>query len=440
MIEKVKAYIHQNRLLENSQQVLLAVSGGADSICMADILLRLSYKCIVLHCNFNLRDAESDADEAYVHSFFKDRCDVRSVSFQTIYYAEKHGISIEMAARDLRYEWFKEMSNQNDYAPVCTAHNKNDNAETFLLNLCRGTGLHGLTGIKAVRDIYRRPLLNCSRAEIEAYCLENNINFRTDSSNLESKYRRNKIRNEIIPLLSAINPRIIESINETIAKLQPTNSIYIEEIERLKQTIIQKNSSSDYIDTSEIKNQVENEYIFFDVLREYNCSMDQAEKIFAGYKEDDTIEFKTKSHIIYKKKNSIEIFDLATITRTPQNLTITSPAEENEYFHCTLLEKDELKTFDINKIYFDYELLKFPLTFRAWKAGDKMKPLGIKGKNKKISDLLTEHKLRPHEKSSKSVLVCEEDILWAIGNKINEKYAVSNNTDKIMSIEFYKSL
>lgn len=440
MIDKVRTYIQQQELAPEGQPLLLAVSGGADSICMADILLRLGYRCTVLHCNFNLRGKESDADEDFVRQFFLGKCELKTISFATIEYANKNGISIEMAARDLRYEWFEAMSEMYDNAPVCTAHNKNDNAETLLLNLCRGTGLQGLTGIKNIRGIYQRPLLDCTRAEIEAYCAVENIPFCTDSTNMESIYRRNKIRLEIIPLLSEINPSFVDSISETILKLQATNTVYVREIERLKSTFIKRNTSSDTIELALLRMQIESPYVLFDILREYQCSMNQTESIFRKTKNENEMQFHTKTHILYKKSELLQIYKLATITREQAIFQIIDAKQETEYFRCKTFEHSHDFIFETDKLYFDCDLLSFPLTFRKWNPGDKMCPWGMNGRSKKVSDILNEHKVSAHDKITKRVLTNGEDIIWVAGNRISHKYAVSSQTKNIMCLEILKNI
>lgn len=436
MLEKVVGYISQHRLFVPQQHVMLAVSGGADSMCMADILLKLGYQCTVLHCNFHLRAEESDGDESFVKDFFKEKCHVETISFDTVKYAKEHHISIEMAARDLRYSWFEQMSSCKGSVPVCTAHNKNDNAETLLLNLCRGTGMQGLTGIKSIRDIYRRPMLDCTRNEIEAYCSDNHIPYRTDSSNLESFYQRNKIRNKIIPLLNEINPRFIESVQETILKLQTANDIYIHEIERLKKDLIQSGSQMDFIDVARLRNKIGNSFLFFDIVKDYNCTFDQAEKIFTNIGQESNKTFQTSSHIFYRRSNSIEIYRLATITHFSNIPDITQENSYCRFYTCSIVQEFPSNRKVSNKIYLDADTVHYPMSFRHWHAGDKMQPMGMNGRNKKISDLLNEQKLVPHIKSNKQVLTCGERIIWAIGNRIDWRFAVSEKTRKILCIEF----
>lgn len=423
-------------MFAHEQHVLLAVSGGADSMCMADILLKLGFRCTILHCNFHLRGNESDGDESFVKAYFSEKCSVETISFDTVKYGEQNRISIEMAARDLRYEWFGQRSAINGSAPVCTAHNKNDNAETLLLNLCRGTGIQGLTGIKSIRGIYRRPLLDCTRNEIEAYCTANKIPFRTDSSNLESVYRRNKIRNQIIPLLSEINPRFVESAHETILKLQSVNDIYSREIERLKRLLIVPHDKFLSLDFDLLHKNVSDIHVFFDIVRDYNCTFDQAEKMFCSSNQESNKTFETDSHIFYRRINAIEIHNLVTITRIAPIPDISNENSRCSFYTCSVADHIPKKEFEANKIYIDADTLSFPLTFRQWQAGDKMSPLGMNGRSKKISDLLNEQKLLPHEKSSKQVLTCGDTIIWAVGNRINQRFAVTDKTRKVLCIEF----
>lgn len=436
ILAKVKQYIENNQLLNNIDRVIVGVSGGADSVAILDILHRLGYECIVAHCNFHLRCEESDRDALFVENLSKRfNLTFNQIDFDTHKYASEKSISIEMAARELRYTWFEELRVKYNAASIAVAHHKDDSVETVLLNLIRGTGIRGLSGISAQNGFIIRPLLCLTRNEILDYLSNQAASFVEDSTNSEDIYTRNKIRLNIIPLLESINPSVKDSISQTSEHLLQVQHIYLDYINKAKSDILNKNR----IDIEKLIEYTEPRAILFEILSTYKFNSATIDEVFNSleglsgkifYSSTHKI-LKDRKHLIINLKEESDTNDLFKISETAT--TLSSPIKlEIE----TLSNKPDL-TIDKNKkiLYVDKNKLVFPLIIRRWQHGDWFVPFGMKGK-KKVSDYFTDQKFSLFDKENTWILCSGNDIVWIIGHRADDRYRITSETSEIIKINF----
>ncbi len=437
MLQAINKYIQTNNLPNAPARLIIAVSGGADSVALLHLLIELGYECIVAHCNFNLRDKESDRDKKFVTELAKElSIPVFTKDFETKSYAIKNKVSIEMAARELRYAWFEEIRTKHNAVAIAVAHHSDDMVETFLMNITRGTGIHGLSGIKAKNGNIIRPLLAQSRSEIESYLADNNIKYVTDSSNKEEVYLRNKFRNSIIPSLEEINPSLKETIIETIQRLKDVEEIYNNKTKEIIQSILTKNTDGFSIEISKLKQHTSISSILFETLAPLGFSSSTIQSLIKSLDGQPGKQFFSHSHRIIKDRKHLFVSSIKDDNNVEYSIeenqtTIESPIK---------LEIKKLKdsVFSINKdlnyAYLDTQLIKFPLTLRKWKNGDSFSPLGMKGK-KKLSDYFIDQKFSLKQKEETWVLLSGNKIIWIIGERIDNQYRIQANSREILRIK-----
>nr|WP_185153989.1 tRNA lysidine(34) synthetase TilS [Dysgonomonas sp. ZJ709] len=434
MLSKVKQYILNNQLLNSGDKIIVGVSGGADSVAILDMLHQLGYECIVAHCNFHLRNEESNRDAAFVKDLCKTyNLEFNSIDFDTIKYAADKAISIEMAARELRYNWFEELRAKHEAAAIAVAHHQDDSVETVLLNLIRGTGIRGLTGISAQNGHVIRPLLCLTRNDIIDYLSQRNISYVTDCTNKEDIYTRNKIRLNIIPLLETINPSVKDSISQTAEHLLQVKNIYLDYIDKAKSEILKENK----IDIEKLIKYNEPKAILFEILSVYKFNSETIDNIFNALDGISGKIFYSNTHRVLKDRaqliisekeadtnnNNFEIRETTTTLSSPVNFEIE-----------TIFNSPDL-TIEKNKniLYVDKNKLNFPLTIRRWQQGDWFIPFGMKGK-KKVSDYFTDQKLSLFEKENVWLLCSDDAIVWIIGYRSDDRYRITTDTSDIVKI------
>jgi tRNA(Ile)-lysidine synthase len=336
-IEKVQQFIHNQTLFTPNQKLIVGVSGGADSVFLIHALHELGYACIIAHCNFHLRGEESDRDALFVKSLAENlNFPFRSIDFQTEKYASEQKISIEMAARELRYAWFAGLKEKEKADCIAIAHHSDDVVETFLINMTRGTGIHGLTGIKPKKGDIVRPLLALSRKEIEEYLQEKNISFVEDSTNRETIYVRNKFRNHIIPLLQTINPSFRESILQTAGHLQKAEYFIEDRLSKIKAELFTEKENSRYISIEKLKKEDSSLFILYELLHPYGFPASVIEDIHNGldgipgkqYVSEKYKILKDREYLILSGKKqemsaAYSIKDTDTTIENPLQITIT---------------------------------------------------------------------------------------------------------------------
>lgn len=437
MLSKLKAYIRENELFQTGDRIIVTVSGGIDSVVMLDCLMKLGYSCSVAHCNFHLRGDESDGDEQFVRSLAeKYSIAVFVKHFNTAEYSENQRVSIQMAAREMRYDWFEELRIEQGYDCISTAHNKNDVAETFLLNLSRGTGIQGLTGIKCKSGRLVRPMLFASREEIRNYALKSNIDWREDSSNASSKYSRNKIRINIIPLFEEINPRFVDTLSENMKKLGEAEEIYLATIREKRSKYIKREPGFVWISLSDLKGLRPLETWIYELLSDFNFSQGVINDIVRSLDGPPGRQFYSSTHRLVKDRERLIIHPLREEVK--RKYYIEDPYREIS--DPVKLEMDVIpfsKDFQIPKspsfACLDLDKLEFPLILRRWEAGDYFRPLGMKNM-KKLSDFFIDIKLPLPEKENAWIVQSGSEIAWIVGLRIGDNFKIGPDTKRILKI------
>lgn len=418
---------------------LLAVSGGADSISMLHAFKYLNLKIWVLHCNFSLRGKESDMDEQFVKRF----CDTYGIAhsvkkFNTTAYANEHGISIEMAARELRYAWFREMKAKKKMDYIVVAHHADDVAETVLINLCRGTGIKGLTGIKPIHDDILRPLLECSRTDILQYIEDNQLGYRTDSTNNSLDYMRNRMRHQVIPVFKDINPAYLDTIAETCETLKETEQIFQYGIRQLQETILDCEEDELLIDIQKTLESPAPYTLLYETLKPFHFKKAQIRDILNSHAATPGKQFFAENHILVKGRTFWRLYDNSKETQPA--ISIAAPGQHvigEQAYALSILPRPE--EFEIPKdpaiACLDADKIKFPLLVRSWQAGDYFCPIGMKRSKKKLSDFFTDQKFSTKQKKECLLMLSDEQIIWIVGHRIDDRYKITSFTKNILLIQ-----
>ena len=437
MWSKVSDYIKKHKLLNTNDLYLVALSGGADSVALLLLLKEAGFNVHAAHCNFCLRGAESDRDEAFCVSLCQQLdIELHRAHFSTRMYAELHKVSIEMAARELRYRWFEQLREDMGAAGVCVAHHRDDSVETVLLNLVRGTGLRGMTGIQPRNGSILRPLLCVSRAEIEAFLAERGQKYVTDSTNLETDVLRNKVRLQVLPLLRELNPAVSENIRRTAENLL--------EAQEVLDSILDNYKDSNVLELSEIEKYGSSEYIVFEWLKNYGFNGSQVRQILnadsggivssaSGYDvlKDRTRLVVEKTDVTFQAHRNVISMPSKRIVVPEEGTYILDENSKVKVRKCAVyVSKDPyVATLDADKV-------AFPLTVRRVEEGDWMVPYGMKGR-KLLSDLMTGLKMNVFEKRRQLVVVDSQGIIvWAVGLRTDHRVAVGDQTKDVLEISF----
>ncbi|MFO7721195.1 MAG: tRNA lysidine(34) synthetase TilS [Gillisia sp.] len=416
-------------------KLLIAVSGGLDSVVLVHLCKSAKMEFAMAHCNFNLRGAESDADEAFVLDL-GDTLDVEvfTENFDTEAYAEDAKLSIQMAARDLRYNWFNELSAALNFDYILTAHHANDNLETFLINLIRGTGLDGLTGIRTENEKIIRPLMKFSRKEIETFAREANIPWREDSSNASPKYLRNKIRLEVIPIMEEINPQLLEGFAKTQSHLNESLTLVEDYIGLLYSEIVSKDPYGYRLAIEVLEKLPNTKAVLYQLLRSFGFT--EWDDIYDLLKAQPGKMVFSATHRLVKDRE----FLLLTELPSEKNNKVYKIEEGEEIVMLPIgtfafEEVDEIQGTGPYCIYVAKDRLKYPLILRKWKEGDLFHPFGMKGK-KKISDFFKDKKLSLPEKENSWLLCSEDMIVWVVNHRADARFAIKEPSDKIIKITY----
>lgn len=423
MIEiKVRQYINSKQLFSLNARIVVALSGGSDSVALLRILHALGYDCEAAHCNFHLRGKESDRDEVFVKKLCtKLGIPLHRIDFETKRYADEKKISIEMAARELRYNWFAEIKEKTKADVIAVAHHKDDSVETVLLNLIRGTGLNGLMGIRPKNGNIVRPLLCVSRKEIMDYLQDIGQEYETDSTNLQDEYTRNKIRLNLIPLMQEINPSVKEHIIDTSNYLNNVASIYNRCIEEGKLRVMDNGN----IRITALLNELSPEALLFEILYPLGFNSAQTKKIFNALKRQAGKQYISKDGWRVVKDRELLLIDKK---EESGHSSIKLIKEEKEY------TKDFVIPNERNIACLDADKLTGELNLRKFRNGDFFIPFGMKGK-KKVSDYLTDRKFSIVQKEQQWVLCCGNKIVWVVGERIDNRFRIDENTKRIMILK-----
>jgi tRNA(Ile)-lysidine synthase len=437
MLKAFTASIEKKKLFAKTDRILLTVSGGVDSVMMCSLFQQAGYQFAIAHCNFQLRGEESDEDESFVEQLAeKYGVKFHSASFDTSAFAKKNKLSIQAAARQLRYDWFEEIRKQFGYAYIATAHHSDDSVETFLINLVRGTGISGLHGILPKQGKIIRPILAFSKEEITASAKKQKLAFREDSSNASDKYLRNKIRQKLIPLLKEMNPSIQQTILEEMQRLQEVEKIYREAIDKKKQQIVKKDGNNYRISIEELKTSEAGAVYLFEFLYPFGFKPAAITEIIHSLDGLPGKQFLSDTHRLIRDRRHLIL--TPKNTNTGSSYYIKKDQKELQLENCsfkfrliaagkTLNKKNSIANLDLDK-------LEFPLELRKWKKGDSFQPFGMKGK-KKLSDFFTDNKLSLDRKENTWLLCSGGKIAWVAGMRIDERFRVNPGTKKIFAAE-----
>ena len=446
MIDQFQAYINRYNLIAVGEKVILAISGGIDSMVLADLLLKSKVEFVAAHCNFHLRGDESNGDEKFVRGFMEKngiQCFVKH--FETEKYAAEQGISIEMAARDLRYAWFEELRQQLGYDKIAVAHHADDQAETFFINLLRGAGLRGLKGMLPQNGVIIRPLLWASREQIHQYAVENQIAWREDHTNAESVYLRNKIRNHLLPVFDELQKDAREGLYKSLEHLVSENELYRELLKEELAQIIEHDGVVQRLPYSAISlsavgpstgsgTLVYSFQLLFEWLRNYGFNTDQCHFIYDAIGTGIGNQYCSSTHRLVIGRDDLQLYEIKE--KTDDEIQIQVGEEEIlSPVHLCFSKLEKTPDFVIDKspevAQLDFDKLKFPLTLRHWRKGDRFHPLGMKG-SKLLSDFFVDHKFTEQQKRNVFLLASADgDIAWVVGYRIDDRFKVGKVTKAV---------
>ena len=436
MLQKFKQHLHQNFPFLEDSKLLIAISGGIDSVVLAHLCSQLNLNFSLCHCNFNLRGQESDDDEAFVTSLAKSlKTLVYTTSFETEKYATKNKVSIQVAARDLRYTWFYKLLAANQYDYVLTAHNTNDNLETFIINLTRGSGLEGFTGIPPVNQKSVRPLLAFSRDDITLFAIKNGIVWREDRSNASIKYVRNKVRHKIIPILKELNPHVLESFQNTIEYLNESQSIINDAVKNITAKVVSYENDVLKISCKEIAKLSNKKAYLYQLLQGYG---------FTAWNDIvDLISAQPGKQVFSNTHRLLKDRNFLILTTINKSQSIKGPilidqkvSEITNPIKLTIQNTDDYTSKNKEQIIIDKDLVNYPLSLKKWHHGDAMYPTGMSG-SKKISQLFKDNKLSLLDKEKIWILADAKDhIIWVIGLRQDRRYLANKTTTNRLKISY----
>ena len=437
MVEQFLKYIHSEELFHSSQRILLAVSGGADSMLMLHLFVSAGFPVAVAHCNFGLRGSESDGDEQFV----SDYCDKHNLAFyvkhfNTQDYALEKGISIEMAARDLRYSWFDALLKKHGLDLLATAHHQDDVIETFLINLSRGSGIKGLSGIQPKSGKIIRPMLFTSRTEILDYCARLKIDFRTDSSNIDTVYKRNLIRQEILPLLEQVNPAFRKNAMKTIGTLHETGQLFQQRMSEIRGFVYSEDDQGVMIHIEKLLTLSPLRTILFELIREFGFQIEQIEDIIDSLSKESGRKFFSDEYRLIKDREYLLISPFKI--KSAQVFYLEEDCRKISFpVHLSLEKLERTADFRFSThpdvVDLDLDRLVFPLILRHWQEGEYFQPLGMTGL-KKLSDFFIDEKYSIPEKENTWILASGNQVVCIVGKRLDDRFKITTKTKRILRI------
>jgi tRNA(Ile)-lysidine synthase len=456
LLEKFTAYIKQQHLFQSKDKLLLAVSGGVDSIVLCELCKQAGYDFAIAHCNFQLRGEESERDEKFVRELGK-KYDVEVLvkKFDTLEFAKRMSIGTQEAARGMRYIWFLNISVEKMQlntgwhvtiypdSPkwwVATAHQLNDNIETLLMNFFKGTGIKGLRGISKTADMMLpnliRPLLFATRKEIEEFAIENNLSWVEDSSNASDKYTRNYFRNKLIPAIQQVFPEVESNLADNISRFKEVEMLYNQAVQLHKQKLIEEKGNEIHIPVLKLQKTKPVATVIYEIIKDYNFTSHQTEDVITLLQSESGKYIQSSTHRIIKNRKWLIISP--NQTAAAQNILIEE-SDKQITFTEGKLQIEKYSTFNINHspltAQLDLSQIKFPLLLRKWKQGDYFYPLGMQ-KKKKLSRFFIDQKLSLTQKEKVWVVESNKKILWVIGMRIDDRFKITDKTKEVLQISF----
>ncbi len=438
MLGKFQEHINTNFSFLKAKKVLVAISGGVDSVVLTDLLFKSKLDIELAHCNFRLRGKDSDDDERFVKDLaLKLGVECHSIQFDTEEFARRNKLSIQMAARQLRYNWFQELLKENNLDYITTAHHLDDSLETFILNFSRGTGLDGFIGIPEKNNKIIRPLINFSKEQIEVYAKENKLDWREDISNNETKYTRNKIRHQIIPLLKELNPSLLESYKETKEHLKQSLHIVNDAVAKVKKEVI-SNEEKDLVklDIKGIKSLSDPKAYLYQLLKEYGFS--EWNDVVNLLDAQSGKQVFSETYRLLKDRDHLLLKRIANNNRNEFFLIHkgeTRIVDSTFFIEFKDANMNNLNSGDKNTILVDKDKLTFPLELRKWREADYFYPLGMNGK-KKLSKFFKDEKFSLLDKENTWLLCSNNNIVWVVNERLDNRFKITDNTKNALQIEF----
>ena len=434
MLQKFQNHLLHNFQFLSGKKILLATSGGKDSMVMVHLFQQLDYEIGIAHCNFQLRGMESFEDQNFVKEYASaNDIPVFITQFDTKAFAEDYKVSTQVAARELRYNWFYELLETEKFDYILTAHHADDNLETFLINLSRGTGLEGLTGIPEQNDRVIRPLLAFSQEEMEEYARINNIQWREDSSNASDKYLRNKIRHHLVPMLKELNPNFLSSFHKTQTYLQEAQVMVEDASIMIYQQVAKQEEDTIYFDLNKLKKLPNYKSYLHQWLKEFGFSA--WEDIY------DLVESQSGKYVfspeyrLLKDRDYLILNPINFVNEKEEYSIDENQKEVNIPLNLTFCKVADISLTTNSAIFVDADKLQFPLVLRHWNEGDSFQPFGMNGKSKKVSKLFKDEKLSLLEKENSWLLCSNNQIVWIIGLRQDERFRIENTTKNILKIQ-----
>lgn len=439
MKQKLEVHLAKNLSFLKGKKLLIAISGGIDSVVLAHLFHELQYDIALAHCNFTLRGKESNKDEAFVKDLGTQlNVATHRIQFDTQSHAVEKGISTQMAARELRYNYFDELCKIHGFDYILTAHHRDDVLETFLMNMCRGTGLDGLTGIPEVNGNIVRPLLPFNQNEILVYATRNKLSWREDQSNSSLKYNRNRIRHKVVPVLKELNPSLLDSFQSTINNLKASQAIVKDSISKLKAELFETHADGTvHISITQLKALQNSGPYLYELLKEYSFTAwdDIADLLTAQTGK----KILSETHILLKNRDELILSKIQKSSSTSYFIEESCQKIEEPIalkLKIIDLEKQEStqKKGKINEILLDYEALQFPLELRKWKKGDVFYPAGMRGK-KKVAKYFKDEKFSAFDKEQAWILCSGEAIVWIVNHRMDDRFKISDTTKTALKIK-----
>ena len=432
VLHRIKEHINFNHSYLDGKNLLITCSGGVDSVVLCFLIKSLNFQFSIAHCNFSLRGNESDKDEEFVKKFAdKLSVPIFTKTFDTLAFAKEEQISTQMAARDLRYDWFDELSLKHSFNYILTAHHLDDDLETFFINLSRGTGIKGLSGIPSINEKIVRPLLPFSKEEILHFAKKNKLNWREDSSNAKTDYLRNKLRLEVIPRYKEINDHVLNNFKRTREHLEESGALIDDYLSLIRNLVCSEIQDGIRFDVEKLNDLPHTNALLYELLSPYGfkawddiSDLIKAQSGKVIYSNSYTL-LKDREHLILSNKNRKT--EIGEFNISSDDLEIKSP------IHLTIEKVNDIENTNNNCIYIDRNKIKYPLQIRRWKEGDSFYPFGMKG-NKKLSKFFKDEKLSLLAKEKIWLLLSDNQIVWVIGIRPDDRFKVDDNTQEIIRI------
>ena len=457
LVDRFKLYVTKSNLFSPKDKLLLAVSGGVDSVVLCELCKQAGFDFEIAHCNFQLRGEESERDEKFVRQLAeKYKVEVKVKRFETEKFAEENKMSIQEAARSLRYEWFDVLVQSSEFGVrsqdpelptpdsrlrtfLLTAHHADDNAETVLMNFCRGTGLHGLTGIPVSYGNIKRPLLIFTKNELIQFAKANNLDFVEDSSNSSSKYTRNLFRNEIIPAISKVYPQVTDNLHDNINRFKEIEKLYKIAVGDIKKKLVKEKGNEWHIPVKQLMG-YNNRALIYEIISDFGFSEKQIEEVskLSGSDSGKYIDSPTSNYRIIKHRHW---FIISSVQSAEAGIIIIEKEDRDIIFQEGKIEIESLQTSNFkpqtsnNIALLDSKEISYPLILRKWKTGDYFYPLGMK-KKKKLSRFFIDQKFSKTEKEKVWVIEMNKKIIWVVGKRIDERFKITEKTSAVLKIRY----